>query len=157
MERKTIEAVKQLEALNSKNTLRVVLSIRSGSLTPDQISVRLGLDPSSTSEKGECLYKGKSGELYAVSCSWRLESTGKIDDVLLASHLNWLVNDQLSGREEAIRKLSDDDCSIELICYANQWTRLGYFEISPDMIASISQLGLRLKFQIMYENTDSEY
>lgn len=151
-------SLRQLKNLHAQNTSWVAFTISSNKHTAKQIGEILNLDSSTVMEKGDLLSSGRKQNYYAKIASWTKSSKGtNCENSPLQVQIDWLFSNHLYDKREEIRSLIDQGCSIYLTCYLRPWTRNFHSEIHVEQLRKLTQFGIALRIDYLYQNTHLEY
>jgi len=137
---------------------RAAFSIFSLTLTPHEVSERLGLQPSRTHEKGKPKgFRRKDGSISPSIVwkdhAWHLNCPLKREQNL-TDHIIWLL-DALEPKAEVLRSLVPDCTLIRFFCGFSSGNGQGGFEVDPVTLGRISKLGFDLVLDL-YPPSDAE-
>lgn len=139
---------------NVKNTepvLDVGLYLRGIDLDPAVITSTLGIAPSKSRVTGEKWITSSKREVTAKVGLWFLDTT--TDSPLLRDRLAWLIQqlDRFDGGLTSIPGVQDAEISVFIALAENDRGGGDYeFDLTAEDLASISRLGVPLKFSITY-------
>jgi hypothetical protein len=141
-----------------KKWWRATFSVFSTSLTHQEISDRLGLQPTRTHTKGQPRgARRRDGSIDPSNVwkdsAWQLTSP-LARDRILAEHINWLL-DTIEPKAEAIKALRAECSLIRLFCGFASHGGQGGFSLDTDTLGRISKLGLNLDLDL-YPPSDLE-
>jgi hypothetical protein len=117
-------------------------------LDPDEVTRRLGIEPSNLQRKGDPLTKSKQPVL-AKTHGWFLTTEGAIESRDVRKHLDWLL-ERLVPRAEAVRSLQADGCSMDISCYWLSFSGHGGPSVRPAQMAELARLGQELWFDVYF-------
>lgn len=143
---------------HDKKWWRASFSVFSISLTHQEISERLGLQPTRTHAKGQPRgFRQKDGSISPSivwkDSAWHLTSPlGR--DRNLSEHIKWLL-DAIEPRAEAIKALRADCSLIRLFCGFASHNGQGGFTLDAGTLGRISRLELNLDIDL-YPPADPE-
>ncbi|MGP0018625.1 MAG: DUF4279 domain-containing protein [Candidatus Sulfotelmatobacter sp.] len=141
-----------------KKWWRATFSVFSTSLTHQEISDRLGLQPTRTHTKGQPRGARRTDGSIDLSnvwqdSAWQLTSPlGR--DRILAEHINWLL-DTIEPKADAIKALRTECSLIRLFCGFASHDGQGGFTLDTDTLGRMSELGLNLELDL-YPPSDPE-
>jgi len=143
---------------NDDKWSRAAFSIFSVTLTPQEITERLGLQPTGTHEKGRPKgVRRKDGSISPLivwkDSAWHLNAPLKKDQSL-AEHIKWLL-DVLEPKRDAIKSLSSECTLIRFFCGFSSGNRQGGFSLDDQTLARLSKLGFPLVLDL-YPPSDPE-
>jgi hypothetical protein len=126
---------------------RATLSIFSVTLTPQEISERLGLQPTRTHKQGQPRgFRRKDGStspsVVWKDSAWLLTSPLKPDRNLM-EHVRWLL-EKIEPKADIIKALSSDCTGIRFFCGFSSGNGQGGFVLEADTLSRISRLGLNI-------------
>lgn len=127
--------------------VKVTLRLMGADLEPQEVTLALGLEASSSHRRGD-VRKNRAGREYSAYTEglWELHSTLEAT-ASLDQHLRSLLG-LLRGRHEVIRKLRDEGLRADLLIgIFGSDSNVG-FGVSPESLAEIAELGLALEFDV---------
>ncbi len=92
------------------------LIIYPGDTDPEEISERLGLEPSRSQRRGEDLNPAGRTPRIAPLNGWFLSSKEHIDSRDSRRHLDWIL-EQIAPKRECVRAIRAGGCRVEISCY----------------------------------------
>ncbi len=113
-------------------------------LDPEEVTVRLGIEPSNWQKRGEA---GKPGSRPAKLHGWFLSSDGVVESRDVRRHLDWLLT-RIVPKRDAILALQADGCSMDVSCF---WvSRFGHGgpSVLPAQMGELARLRLELWFDV---------
>lgn len=143
---------------DDKKWWRASFGVFSASLTHQEITYRLGLEPTHTHTKGQPRGASRKDGSIEPSMAWR-DSAWLLDSPLgrdrnLAEQIDWLL-DAIEPKGEAIDSLRPDCSLIRLFCGFASHGGQGGFAIDARTLGRISKLGLNLDVDL-YPPSDPE-
>jgi hypothetical protein len=123
------------------------LRIYSNSIDPDEITLLLGINPTSIQRCGELVQSSRKTNTAHKLNGWFLTSDGALESRDIRQHLNWLL-DQLASKEAAIRSLQLENCRMDISCYWLARDGHGGPTISPRQMEALVKLNLELWFDV---------
>ena len=141
-----------------KKWSRATFSVFSTSLTHQEISYRLGLQPTRTHTKGQPRGARQTDGSIDLSNVWK-DSAWQLTsplgrDCILAEHINWLL-DTIEPKADAINALRAECSPMRLFCGFASHGGQGGFTLDSNILGRISKLGLNLELDL-YPPSDPE-
>lgn len=130
------------------------LRIYPGALDPDEVTLRLGVEPSLVQRRGEPLGPGQR-KLAALN-AWFLSSEGEVVDSRDARrHLDWILDRLEGGRAGALAELRRGGAAVDLSCYWLSARSSGGPTLSAPQMGRLAALGLDLWFDVYFHGPES--
>ena len=127
------------------------LRIYSGEASPREVSLLLGIEPTSMNEKGKTRVSLTTGRERVLPLNlWLLSSESQIDSKDLRRHLDWLL-DQIEPAAGALRELEQvPGATMNVHC--SWWSAHGHGgpTLWPQQMRRVAALNLELAFEIMF-------
>ena len=126
------------------------LRVMGEKLDPQAVTLALGVEPSRTQVRGE-LPAPHSRHPYKYS-GWFLESQGNVQSRDARRHIDWLLS-KVGGKGEALSKLRAEGLLTDVCC---PWYSVGQGgpTLGPSQMASLSELGVELWFDVYFGGED---
>src|SRR5689334_16919083 len=121
-----------------------------GQSNPNEITEKLGIQPSRTQVKGEV----RNGRVRNWPTAWFLESKEKVTSKEVRRHIDWLL-EQLDGKSEVIRELQTDGSEIHLSCFWEPAVGDGGPMLDPELIKKLAPLKIGIAFDIYFDDNES--
>ncbi len=121
------------------------LRIYSSDIDPDEVTARLGIEPSEVQRQGELRGCGRFIRVNA----WFLSSKDNVNSTDLNEHLEWLL-DQVLPHEEALRELRDSGIKTDVACYWLSLTGNGGPTLFPEQMGKLAILSLDCWFDVYF-------
>lgn len=123
---------------------KVKLRIYHDTLSPKEITAKLGILPERTQEAGAISPETK----YAAKISgWFLDSEGHVESKDSRRHLDWLL-DRVESKTRELKQLCDAGCRIDICCVWNSKQGHGGPTLSVPQFKRLAELGIELWFDI---------
>ncbi|MBK9142757.1 MAG: DUF4279 domain-containing protein [Candidatus Melainabacteria bacterium] len=152
------KALRQLKSLQGKDRSWLSFTVYSNTLTAEEIGSVLNLESTDSAEQGDLLYEGKKVSYHAKLASWTKSSEGSVrPDTPVKEQLHWLLTKHLYDKRQAIQSLINQGCSVYLTFQIQPWARNLFFEIDPSQMQQLARLGVVLRVNYLFQNTDSDY
>ena len=119
------------------------LRIYGDHLKPDEISLRLGLVPSDSQQKGDLTQLKKSASVGG----WFMSSQGHVESRDVQRHILWIL-DQLIDREALLKALQDEGYEMDVFCFWASAHGHGGPELSPEIMQRLSSMSLKIGFDV---------
>lgn len=132
----------------------VRLVIKSRSLSPEQISAILDIEPSSECRAGQDLIGSTNGEKYSDTI-WSLSSCDFVKTKEMSQHLDWIMN-KLSSKRSAFKHLRKQKSKIRLECLANGFIPSTITEFKADYLLLLSHCGISLRVASIFHVDERE-
>ena len=129
----------------------VTFRIVADDLEPNEISIALRMLPSASARKGgpSALLKSRKAPVSRVGL-WMLMSEGNVDSTNLEAHLDFIL-DQLDSAKDQIKQMAkDQEKRVEFHCYWMSETGQGGPVLSVEVLKRIVALGADLDFDIYF-------
>jgi len=126
------------------------LRVYHDSISPSEVTARLGIRPTRQAVKGE--RRGKSGKLFANN-GWFLESSKSVDSRDSRRHIDWIV-DQLWDRKKEIQKMLQEGFKIDISSFWVSASGNGGPIISPYQMARLADLQIEAWWDIYFPSDD---
>jgi hypothetical protein len=157
----TVKPVTAARLEDDRKWWRAGFSIFSVTLTPQEISERLGVQPTRTHEKGQPRgFRRKDGSISQSivwkDSAWHLNCPLK-NDRDMAEHIRWLL-DVIEPKADVLSALSSDCTLIRFFCGFSSGNGQGGFGLDPVTLGRISKLGFDLILDLYPpQNPDTSY
>jgi hypothetical protein len=132
----------------------VTLRIYPESLDPDEVTARLGIQPTSWQRRGQVRNPASERPVPAKLHGWFLTSKGAVESRDVRRHLAWLLA-QLGPRADAIRDLQAGGCRMDVFCYWLSRNGHGGPAVSPAQMSQLARLGLELGFDVYFQGNET--
>lgn len=123
----------------------VTLRIYSDTLSPEEISTVLQLQPSDSTTKGEVV--GINKKRTRKHNGWFLTSDGFVASKDCRRHIDYLV-DKISPFKGELKELENKGCSIDISCFWSSENGQGGPTLSPKQLKRLAELEIDLWFDI---------
>ncbi|WP_394833962.1 DUF4279 domain-containing protein [Pendulispora rubella] len=132
---------------------RTVFTVYPKRISPDELTRRLGLEPSSTQRAGEARTNSLGRQRVVPVNGWFLSSEGHVTSNDLRRHLDWLLA-KLQPVNAAISALQNEvDVSMSVNCI--WWSRgSGGPTLWPEQMLALANLDLECAFDIYFVDED---
>ena len=127
------------------------LRVYHDSISPSDVTTRLGIRPTSQTVKGE--RRRKSSKVFANN-GWFLESSKSVDSRDSRRHIDWIV-DQLCNRKEEIPKMLQEGFKIDISSFWVSTSANGGPIISSYQMARLADLQIEVWWDIYFSDDDS--
>lgn len=127
------------------------LRVYHDSISPSEVTARLGIRPTRQTVKGE--KRGKSSKIFANN-GWFLESSKSVDSRDSRRHIDWIV-DQLWNKKEEIPKMLQEGFKIDISSFWVSTSGNGGPTISPYQMARLADLQIEVWWDIYFSDDDS--
>jgi hypothetical protein len=133
----------------------VILVVYSEALSPSELTSRLGIEPTKTTEKGTKLGR-RSGALTQVPKHvWQLSSESSVPTMEMANHLDWLIARLMPIREQlaALQNSKEVECALSGIVWTSGSS--AHLRITTRHMEALVALRLNLQLEFAdYGNDD---
>lgn len=120
------------------------LRIYPGQLDPEDVTARLGIEPSDCQRRGVPKHPGsRPPKLHG----WFLSSDGAVASRDVRRHLDWLLT-RIGPRADAVLRLQAEGCEMDVSCYWVSAAGHGGPSLPPDQMGELARLGLELWFDV---------
>lgn len=130
---------------NSCSRTYATLCIYSNELPGDEFSLRLGIAPDRTVQKGQ-----KLRQTIAERHGWFLGTQEIVESNDLAAHIQWLL-DQLSSKREILHDFQNRGCEIRIMCFWESATGNGGPVFDHQLIQDLGKIPIDLHFDIWFD------
>jgi hypothetical protein len=129
---------------------RATLLVYPGSIDPQEVSDRLGLEPTSSGRRGDVVISSAGRTRQAAHNTWFLSSEGVVQSKDLRRHIDWLTAQLLPKREPLLSLQAEADLGMYVSCV--WWSKEGHGgpTLSPRQLADLSQLNLECGFDVYF-------
>jgi hypothetical protein len=126
------------------------LHIYSGEVPPEQISLRLSLQPTSVVNKGLVTTNSLGRSRVGKSNGWFLSSEEHVESRDLRHHLDWLL-ERLRVRAEVLRELQDEE-ELTMAVSCIWWSKYGDGGpvLWPEQMKHLAELNLECGFELAF-------
>lgn len=128
------------------------LRIYPGPLDPDEVTLRLGVEPSLVQRRGEPL--GPGHKKLAALNAWFLTTEGEVDSRDARRHLDWILDRLEGGRAGGLAELRRGGAAVDLSCFWLSARGSGGPTLSPAQMARLVALGLDLWFDVSFHGPE---
>jgi hypothetical protein len=118
---------------------------------PEEVSARLGLEPSKWQRRGEAAVPGSRP---APVHGWFLSSDGMVASLDVRRHLDWLLS-RIGSRGDAIRALQAEGCDMDIFCLWVSASGHGGPSVRPAQMGELARLNLELGFDVFLGGDDA--
>jgi Domain of unknown function (DUF4279) len=133
---------------------RVELLIYPGKLSPDEVTARLGLEPTQVNLAGSEV-TNRLGRTRTIQINgWFLSSEGQIESLDARRHLDWLLT-VLRPKDEALQALqAAPDVQMSVNCTWISRSGHGGPTLWPEQMRALAELSLECSFDIGFYEED---
>lgn len=135
---------------NSCSDTYATLRIYSDSISADEMTKRLGIQPTDTQKVGDLFYKNKPNSIKIKINGWFLSSEGKVKSKDSRNHINWIF-EQFKYNFRALKYLQNKNCRMDISCYWLSKSGNGGPTISPDQAHYLSKANIDLWYDFYSE------
>jgi hypothetical protein len=118
------------------------LRVFTGTLSPDDFTVRMGVEPSSTQNK-QVRSKGRKD----IAAGWYLTSQNKVNSRDVRRHIDFLL-DQVATKAEALTWIRAFGGTTDIVCYWVSASGQGGPSLWPKQMAALAMLDLEIWFDV---------
>ena len=118
---------------------------------PEEVTARLGLEPSKWQSRGEVWVPGSRP---APVHAWLLSSDGVIASRDVRLHIDWLLS-RIGSRGEMIRTLQAEGCKMDISCFWVSASGHGGPSVRPAQMGELARLNLELWFDVYLGGDDA--
>jgi hypothetical protein len=135
---------------------RAELLIYTGAIPPDEVSSRLGTEPTEINVAGRVRVNEYGRERVVKTSSWSLSSEGHVQSKDVRSHLDWLLARLEPSRTALLQLQSEAD--VRMSINVVWWSRGGSGgpTLWPQQMRAMSDLNLECSFDVYFESDDDE-
>ena len=126
----------------------VTLRIFADEIMPQEITERLGSEPSFIQVKGERKYPNRP-EYINKENGWFLNSENSVKSKDSRRHLAWLIS-KLSNKHEEIKSLAANGAEIDIFCPWESKSGQGGPTMDPSQMKTLGELNIELVFEFWY-------
>lgn len=123
------------------------LCVYPGDVDPDEVTARLGIEPSERQRRGEVSPRPDRPPRAATLNGWFLGSRGRVDSRDSRRHIDWLL-DRLEPKAEALRALQATGCRMSISCYWLSRSGHGGPTVPPAQMRRLAALDVALWFDV---------
>jgi hypothetical protein len=127
------------------------LRVYHDSISPSEVTARLGIGPTRQTVKGE--RRGKSSKVFANN-GWFLESSKSVDSRDSRRHIDWIV-DRLWNRKEEIPKMLQEGFRIDINSFWVSTSGNGGPIISPYQMGRLADLEIEIWWDIYFSDDET--
>lgn len=120
------------------------LRIYPGEFDPDEVTRRLGIDPTEVQRVGE-----RHGRTTRKTNGWFLRSQDRVESRDARRHIDWLL-DQLEPAANALSELRASGAEVDISCYWLSASGHGGPSVSPRQTKRLSALDLDCWFDVYF-------
>jgi hypothetical protein len=132
---------------------RATLRIYPERFEPEEVTKRLGIEPSSWQRRGEPWKSAVTPNRVYPLHGWFLTTRGALPSRDARKHLDWLL-ERLVPRADAVQSLQADGCRMDICCYWASRSGHGGPTLSPGQMGELARLGLELWFDVYFVGED---
>lgn len=121
------------------------LRIYPGDMIPAEVTLRFGLAPSQTQQRGEL--RG-CGQIIRLN-SWFLSSKDTVTSTDLREHLDWIL-DQIVDKADVLDELRAKGAKVDIACYWSCIDEHGGPTLFPSQMEKLAKLKLECWFDIYF-------
>lgn len=132
--------------IDNPNASRAFATLRmiGKDLDPDEVTERLGLNPTNSHKQGDVRGHGTWPQGY-----WEITSQARVVSTDLALHIEWLLDQIEPVREEFISLISSG-IRADMFCFWESQTGNGGPSFKPKLMARLANLDLELGLDIYF-------
>lgn len=150
-------ALSEYNRLASMESASVELIINSDNLTPEEITQRIGIEPSEAFKKGDFIVETEKHRHHHTShiCTYYTDnhcSSKQVED-----HLKWLLENLLYDKRQAIKELQDDGAMITINADTKAFVSTNYVRLDPDIFQKLASLKIGVQFKTKFTNTSTRF
>ncbi|MBK8252693.1 MAG: DUF4279 domain-containing protein [Polyangiaceae bacterium] len=135
---------------------RVTLRIYPGTLSPHEVTGRLGIAPSQMNLVGEVHRNSLGRERVAKVNGWFLSSEGSVQSLDVRRHLDWLLARLLPKAEQLFELQNRADVRMAVNCAWYSRSGHGGPTLWPEQMRHLADLNLECTFDIYFLPDDDE-
>ncbi len=148
------KSLREIQKLLESDSAHVDFSVSHDTLTPEEISKLLQLQPSYTLRDGDTIHKDERHHLTAKWTRWCLSSLDNVSyKCPVEKHLEWIL-DQLFGKLPAIRALQNQGARTKFIAHLEPWSKVIGIDFDIITIQRLAQLRIPLEFIVVHQNQE---
>jgi hypothetical protein len=123
------------------------LRIYPGKISPEDITKRLKIKPSSIQHKGDLV--GTAKQRVIKLNGWFLTTKGKIKSADSRRHIDWLLQ-KIMEKQRAIRQLQSEGVKMDISCFWESKSGNGGPTISPPQMAKLSKINIDVWWDVYF-------
>ena len=120
------------------------------SISPSEVTNRLGLQPSKCFVKGDA--RGKRGKVYETN-GWFLSSEDVVKSHDSRRHIDWII-DQIWDKREQVSLMIQEGSKIDISSYWVSSSGNGGPTLSPYQMARLGELGVEVWWDVYFSYDD---
>lgn len=126
------------------------LTIVSDTMSPNEITSLLQIEPTDTVVKGDFVCEYNSKKFLSPTNLWDFSSAEEVQSIHLYEHLNWMV-EQIHGKSPAFRALEQAGADVRLNLEVRTINYLSGGWIEPNIMRLLAQFNVEVKFRVRFD------
>lgn len=136
---------------------RAALLVYTPGFSPDEVTTRLGIQPSQVRKLGEAIQNSSGRTRIAKSSFWELSSEGQVDSLDMRRHIDWLT-DLLTPRATELLGLQEvPGVVMALTCVWYSRSGHGGPVLWPEQMRALADLNLECSFDIYFLDDEPNF
>ena len=127
------------------------LRIYPGGISPEDITKRLKIKPTSIQRKGDLA--GRTKRRVIKLNGWFLTTKGKIKSADSRRHIDWIL-EKIKDKKRVLRQLQSERVDIDISCFWESRSGNGGPTISPPQMTGLSKLNIEVWWDVYFFDFD---
>jgi hypothetical protein len=123
------------------------LRIYPGGISPEDITKRLKIEPTSMQHNGDLV--GKTKQRVIKLDGWFLTTKGKIKSADSRRHIDWIL-EKIKDKKRVLRQLQSEGVDMDICCFWESRSGNGGPTISPPQMARLSKLNIEVWWDVYF-------
>ena len=143
-------AMREYDRLSSMGGAYVKLAISSDSLTSEEITQRLGIEPTEVFQKGDFILETENYKHHHSEHLWIFYTDSYCSSKQVEEHLKWLLDEQLYDKRQGIRDLQGDGATVSIYAHTNAFVSTHFMRLDPDIFQKLASLRVQVEFRTKF-------
>ena len=140
-------AKREYDRLSSMGGAYVKLAISSDSLAPEEITQRLGIEPTEVFQKGDFIVETENYKHHHSANLWIFHTDSHCSSRQVEEHLKWLLDEQLYDKRQGIRDLQGDGATVSIYAHTNAFVSTSFMRLDPDIFQKLASLKVEVELR----------
>ncbi len=140
-------AMREYDRLSSMGRAYVKLAISSDSLTSEEITQRIGIEPTETFQQGDFIVETENYKHHHSANLWTFYTDSHCSSKQVEEHLKWLLDEQLYDKRQVIRDLQGDGATVSIYAHTNAFVSTNFMRLDSDIFQKLASLRVEVEFR----------
>lgn len=142
--------MREYDRLSSMERAYVKLAISSDSLTCEEITQRMGIEPTETFQKVDFIVGTENYKHHQSEHLWIFYTDSYCSSKQVEEHLKWLLDEQLYSKRQGIRDLQGDGATVSIYAHTIAFVSTSFMRLDPDIFQKLASLRVQVEFRTKF-------